>query len=277
MRKLSVGVLNIDQARMTIDLLAALAELPSETWSVQLIVLDNGSTDDSAHVLRSWLGESGSRFEECVFETSGENLGAAGGRNVVLERADGDRILILDNDIVPPADDTWLSSLWRDMDEDDSLAIAGPMLVFADHPGIVQAAGIGLTGLGRVGYLHRGDPVDEVPTDPTRVVASPAACWLLSAEARHSVGLLPEIYHPMQYWDVDYCMQLRAAGWGILCDRGVRLRHIVNVTTKAQGHRRFARTAVRHGMIFRERWGEVLAEIETIEDSQIYWGPIPRT
>jgi GT2 family glycosyltransferase len=80
----------------------------------------------------------------------------------------------------------------------------------------------------------------------------------------------------MQYWDVDYCMQLRAAGFGVLCDPRVRVRHIANVTTRAHGDREFARTAVRHGMIFRERWRRELEEIEVIEDADIYWGPIPR-
>lgn len=275
MRPVTIGVINLDQAELTIAMLERLAELPSDLWSVQLILIDNGSASEDTMKLRRWIGDHASSFGDIVFLETGKNLGASAGRNLILARSDGDRILILDNDIVLADDDWWLKKLWTDLD-DETVAIAGPMLVFAEHPEVVQAAGIGLTRLGRVGYLHRGDLADGVPPESVRVVASPAACWLMSAEAQQSVGHFPEIYHPMQYWDVDYCMQLRAAGFGVLCDRSVRVRHIANVTTRSLGDRTFARTAVRHGMIFRERWGDELAELDVMNDSDIYWGPIPR-
>ena len=276
MRSITIGVLNVDQAELTIALLERLAELPGDRWHPQLVLVDNGSARPDIERLRGWVGDNRGRFGDAVLMESEKNLGASAGRNLILERSEGDRILILDNDLVLAEGDAWLSTPWKDLDDDAHLAIAGPLLVFAAHPDVVQAAGIGLTRLGRVGYLHRGDHVDSVPFAPTRVLASPAACWLMSAEAQRAVGLFPEIYAPMQYWDVDYCMQLGAAGFGVLCDRSVRVRHIANVTTRSLGDRTFARTAVRHGMIFRERWHEKLAEINVIDDAEIYWGPIPR-
>ena len=276
MRAITIGLVNIDQSELTIAIMETLMGLPKDRWNPQLILIDNGSVQKDVETLRTWVDDHQARFGDTAFVATGENLGASGGRNLILQRAEGERILILDNDLVLSQGYEWLDMLWGDLDDDDQVAIAGPLLVFAEHPNVAQAAGIGLTRLGRVGYLHRGDNVDRVPLTAIEVVASPAACWLMNSDAQRKVGLFPQMYYPMQYWDVDYCMQLRASGFTILCDRRVRISHIVNVTTRARGSREFARTAVRHGMIFRDRWRHQLMEIDTIQDSEIYLGPVPR-
>jgi GT2 family glycosyltransferase len=108
------------------------------------------------------------------------------------------------------------------------------------------------------------------------VVASPAACWLMRREAQQAIGLFPLEYYPMQYWDVDYCVQLGLGGWKILCDCTIRIRHIGNVTTRNLEDHPYARVSVRHGMLFREKWADILPQMATLQDDDIYWGPIPR-
>ncbi|MEM7416204.1 MAG: glycosyltransferase [Gemmatimonadota bacterium] len=275
MKSVTIGLINVNQSGLTIAMLEHFATLRDRGWTSQLVLVDNGSESDDLATLMAWEEDNRSRFGDSIFVNAGENLGAAAGRNRILERADGDRILIVDNDL--ELDDLdWLDRLWALSDANPEAGLVGPMLVFARQPDVVQAAGIGLTQLGRVGYLHRGEKVADVPPTTEAVVASPAACWLMDRDAQQAVGDFPEIYYPMQYWDVDFCMGLGAHGSTILCDRSIRVRHIVNTTTRSMGDHVFARTAVRHGIIFRERWGERLSGIETIEDPDIYWGPIPR-
>jgi GT2 family glycosyltransferase len=276
MSSLTVGVLNLNGASLTIDVLDKVALLSKAGWDMQLIVVDNGSADDEVQCLTDWFLASEDQFAEVLFIAASCNLGCARGRNAILKLAMGEAILILDNDVILPANPDWLNILWQRLETDPEVGIVGPMLVFADHPGIIQGAGIGLTDRGRVGYLNRADPVESVPPTSVEVVASPAACWLLRTEAQRSVGLLPEEYYPMQYWDVDFCIQLGLEGWKIICDRSVRIAHIGNVTTRNLPDHPFARLVVRYGMQFREKWADVLPEIATIQQEEIYWGPIPR-
>jgi len=276
MSLLTVGVLNLNEASLTIDVLDKVALLPKAGWNVQLIVVDNGSADAEVQRLADWFLANKDQFTEASFIVASRNLGASGGRNVILKLAAGKAILILDNDLILPANPDWLNTLWQRLETDPEVGIVGPMLVFADHPDIVQSAGIGLTDRGRVGYLHRAEPVESVLPAPVEVVASPAACWLLRAEAQRAVGLFPEEYYPMQYWDVDFCVQLGLKGWKIVCDCSVRIAHIGNVTTRNLPDHPFARLAVRQAMRFREKWSNVLPQIATIRDEEIYWGPIPR-
>jgi len=276
MSSLTVGVLNFNRASLTIDVLDKVALLSKAGWDTQLIVVDNGSAEDEVQCLTEWFLANRGQFAEALCIAASRNLGVNGGRNVILELAAGEAILILDNDLILPAHPDWLNTLWQKLETDPKVAIVGPMLVFSDYPEIVQATGIALTDSGRVGYLHRGDPVEMVPAMPVQVVATPAACWLLRTEAQQSVGLFSEDYYPMQYEDVDFCVRLGLEGWKIVCDRSVKIAHIGNVTTRNLPDHPFARLAVRNAMRFREKWASVLPRIATLQEEEIYWGPIPR-
>lgn len=276
MSSLTVGVLNLNEASLTIDVLDKVVLLSKAGCDTQLIVVDNGSSDDEAQCLADWFLANRSQFAEALFIAASRNLGVNGGRNVILKLAAGEAILILDNDLILPANPDWLNTLWQRLETDPKVGIVGPTLVFADHPDIVQSAGIGLTDQGRVGYLNRADPVESVPAIPVQVVATPAACWLLRTEAQRAVGLFSEDYYPMQYEDVDFCVRLGLEGWKIICDRSVRIAHIENVATRNLSIYPYARVTVRHGMQFREKWASVLPQIATLREEEIYWGPIPR-
>lgn len=276
MRNLTVSLLNINEAQLTINVLDILARLSTEDWAVQLILVDNGSREDQIQQLSDWFSANIDYFSEVLFVAAFRNLGVSGGRNIALKLASCDRILILDNDLVLPDNSRWLDTLWLRMEGDPQISIVGPMLVFDDHPDIVQGAGIGLTDQGRVGYLDRARPVSSVSSTPIEVVGTPAACWLLRREAQRAVGLFSDEFYPMQYEDIDFCVRLGQAGWKILCDRTVRIRHIGNVTTRNVEDHPFARMAVRHGMRFRKKWSDILPQIATITEEDIYWGSVPR-
>jgi GT2 family glycosyltransferase len=275
-RCLTASLLNINQAGLTIDVLDKLARLSADGWAIQLVMVDNGSRDNDVRRLSDWFMANKGRFEEVLFIAAGRNLGCGGGRNVAFKLASGDKILILDNDLILPDDAVWLEKLWQRMEDHPEVGLLAPMLVFAGYSGIVQAAGIGLTDRGRVGYLGRAEPVASVQASPIEVVAAPAACWLVRREAQQAVGLFSDEFYPVQYEDVDFCVRLGLAGWTIVCDRSVTVRHIENVTTQNLENYGFSRLTVRQWMQFKEKWVDVLPQIATISEEDIYWGPIPR-
>jgi GT2 family glycosyltransferase len=274
--EITVSLLNIDQAAMTINVLDSLAALSAENWQIQLILVDNGSRTDQLKVLQDWVSTNRNRFKEVLFVAASRNLGSTGGRNLCFKLASKDRILILDNDVVLPDDSAWLDRLWQRMNSNPKAAIVAPMLVFADRPEIVQATGIGLTEEGRVGYLNRGRAVTSVSQNQIEVIATPSACWLVRQEAQQEVGLFLEIFYPAQYEDVDFCVRLHLAGWKILCDCSVQFKHIENVTMRNLKEHPFARLTVRNAMTFREKWADLLPQLATITPDEILWEPNSR-
>jgi GT2 family glycosyltransferase len=273
---LTVGILNFNAAAMTVQLLDQLAQLREAGCDIQLIVVDNGSAKNEFQYLSDWFVSNRHRFVEAIVVGVSHNLGCAAGRNVILKLAAGEAFLFLDNDIILPDSPQWLATLWQDLQSDPDIAIVGPMLVFSEYPEIVQAAGSGLTARGRVGYLHRGEPVWTVPETAVQVGLSPSACWLVRPTAQRSIGLFSEEFDPAQYEDVDFCVRLRLEGWRIVCERSVRVAHKEHATTKNIPGHPFERLNARNAMRFREKWADVLPEIATIQQQDIYWGPIPR-
>lgn len=276
MRHVTVSLLNINKAPLTINVLEKLAYLSAHGWAIQLILVDNGSEAEQLRPLLDWFTANKDRFVEFLFVTASRNLGCEGGRNIAFKLASTDRILILDNDLILPEDVTWLNLLWQRLESDARIGIVGPMLVFADYPEIVQGTGIGLTHRGRLGYLNRGEMVAEISPNPVEVAATPSVCWLMRREAQQAVGLLSHEFYPMQYEDVDFCIRLRLAGWKIVCDRGVRIKHIENVTTRNLKDHSYTRISMHHGKHFREKWADILPRVATLGEGDIYWGPIPR-
>jgi len=276
MYKLTASLLNINEAALTMDVLGKLAGLSDQGWQVQLIMVDNGSRADDLQTLFDWFLLNKGRFKEVLSLLASTNLGCTGGRNIALKVASSDRILILDNDIILPDDSAWLESLWGRMEADPRIGVVAPMLVSAAHPDIVLATGIGLTKRGRVGFINRAKTVADVPPTSTEVLAAPASCWLVRREAQRAVGFFSEEYYPVQYEDLDLCVRLQLAGWKVLCDCSVRIKHIENVTTRNLKDHPFARLTVRQGMRFKEKWADILPQLATISEDEIYWGPIPR-
>lgn len=73
----------------------------AQTWpNLEILVLDNGSRDRTAEVLREWAGR------DCRVQPhfSPENLGPYGGLNYLLERVRGDYVAIQDHDDLWHAD-----------------------------------------------------------------------------------------------------------------------------------------------------------------------------
>jgi rhamnosyltransferase len=82
--------------------LTAVGRQRVESASVELLICDSGSTDDTVPAARSY-GAS-------VIEIAPEQFSHGGTRNLLMERAAGDRVTFLTQDSVP-ADEFWLERL----------------------------------------------------------------------------------------------------------------------------------------------------------------------
>src|SRR5262249_38054804 len=97
--KVSVVLVNFRGADDTLTCLAALRELDWPAGSLEVIVVENGSGDDSAARLRAGAPEA-------KLVVSKENLGFAGGCNLGAAKASGRYVAFLNNDARP--DPLWL-------------------------------------------------------------------------------------------------------------------------------------------------------------------------
>jgi GT2 family glycosyltransferase len=94
---------------------------------VELLVVDNASTDGSPEMVRSEFGDA------CLIRNS-RNVGFAAANNQALRQAQGRRILLLNSDTVLQPDA--LTQLQSAFDHQPGLGIAGPRLL--NHDGSLQ-------------------------------------------------------------------------------------------------------------------------------------------
>jgi glycosyltransferase involved in cell wall biosynthesis len=81
-------------------------DLPTTTW--EIVVVDDGSVDETPHLLRRFEVKHGERLKVVA---TGHNIGRAAARNRGVREARGKWIVFLDDDILAPPD--LLAAHWR--------------------------------------------------------------------------------------------------------------------------------------------------------------------
>ena len=92
--RLSIIILTCNQRDFTLRLLHSMEGwLRASGNDVEVILVDNGSTDSTSESIRAWLRESGITNLRLI--EAGENLGVARGRNLGLKAASGGVLMLL--------------------------------------------------------------------------------------------------------------------------------------------------------------------------------------
>ena len=202
----AIVILTWNQCSMTLDCLNSLAALQYPADRLQIIVVDNGSTDSTAQILRSGCPTA------TVLET-GENLGYAGGNNVGIQYAldqGTEYVLVLNNDVLVASDA--VSELVCVSEREPLVGFLGPKVYHREEPQCLQSAGIVLDRLYR--FRHRGQgQVDVGQFESVEKVDAVSGCAILtSRQVLEQIGLIdPEFF--MYHEDIDWCLRAKAAGF----------------------------------------------------------------
>ncbi len=217
-----IVILNWNRWRDTLECVESCRGL---TWpNFRIVLVDNGSTDDSEERLRSQLPDV-----EVI--QSGSNLGFAGGCNAGIRFAlnsGADLVWLLNNDAV--TDPEALTMLVGAMEGDASTGIAGSKIYYYDDPRRIWFAG-GLWEKGRLSLRHRGaQQLDEGQFDRICEMGSVSGCsMLIRASVIHAIGLMDESY--FLYWeDVEWCARAAACQFRVIFVPDSHVWHKVSVS-----------------------------------------------
>jgi len=225
-----------------------------------IIVVDNASTDDSLQELVAYPRANVLRQRR--------NLGFGGGANAGLATVETDVALLMNPDVeIEPG---FGEALVAAFETHPRLGAAGALLIFPDGV-TVQHAG-GTLHWPKMWTEHReeGQPIGPVALRETDVDYVVGGSMGLRLAAVREVGWFDERFYPAYYEDVDLCLRLRQAGWGVHFFPQLRALHHAGVTLHdsplryhfSQANR--LRFAVKH--LSREEWrsGFIPAEIASI-------------
>ena len=228
--------------------------LQGEDRPRELFAVDNGSSDRTPEVLAAFaprFEQAGVRF---VTWRNTENKGCSAARNEAWEKTTAPYVLFMDNDTAV-CTRSWLSRLESLLDSDPRIGLAGPRMIYPFRPHPIQCAGVAMNSLGRICFCGRGTArSDPRFAEPRSVHALISACWIMRNDLRDSVGVLDELFHPVQYEDLDLCLRAREAGYEVRYTPEVEMYHFEGITTASFGQVEYQRNIARNSAKFRQKW-----------------------
>lgn len=178
---------------------------------LEVIGVDNQSADPRTHeTMRSWC----SRDSRVSFVSFDDAFNYAAINNFAAQRARGDHLLLLNNDITVIEPD-WLTSLLEFSQLDDVGAVGG-MLCYPDNT--IQHAGVVLGIGGVAGHSHKYLPDTfhgyfSRPHLIQNVSAVTGACLMVKASVYAQSGGLNDRDLTVAFNDIDFCLRLRELGY----------------------------------------------------------------
>jgi GT2 family glycosyltransferase len=186
------------------DCLGSLRQtLPADT---EVIVVDNGSTDDSAALVRE-------RMPEACLLVNETNRGFAAACGQGAERARGEILVFLNQDTrMEPG---WLEALMEPF-QDPSVGLTTPTILWMDAPGRVQFCGQDVHFTGLVFARRFGGPwASLLGARPAEVAAVSGAAFAIRRSVWEKLGGFCETFY-MYYEETDLSWRARRAGYHCL-------------------------------------------------------------
>lgn len=201
--ELGAVVINYNGGAKVVRVIEALAELAPEI--TEIIVADNGSTDDS-------LAEIRARFPTVDILELGANLGLPNARNAGLARARSRYVLLLDADIyVTPG----CTAAMLDMAKRYAAAVVCPRIVLVPDGSIVQCDGAAPHFVGTLALLN-ADVERRLPPVPAGPVGGLiGAAMLLDRQVVIDAGGFNELYF-FYFEDLEFSLRMRLLGHEIV-------------------------------------------------------------
>jgi GT2 family glycosyltransferase len=218
------------------DTIACVESVQASALSdVEIIVVDNGSTDDSLALFQERLGD------QVLILTAGENLGFAGGVNLGIERAieeGAQSVLLLNNDTI--VDPDMLRHLALAASQSPKVGVVGPIIYYHDQPEQVwRFADREYPGL-PVPMKLPEEAIVQAEGVPFSVDYVTACGMLIRREVFERVGLFDTRYF-FYFEDADFCRRARMAGFQIWCAPQAKMWHKVSLSArKAKPGTRYA-------------------------------------
>lgn len=210
-KKISVIILNWNGANMMRRFLPSVVRYSEEA---EVIVADNGSTDESLTMLRE-------EFPEVIILPFDKNYGFAGGYNKALEKVDTPYTLLLNDDVeVTPH---WLKPLLEFMESHPSVAACQPKLLSEKQRDSFEYAGACGGFIDYLGYPYcRGRMMEVVEKDegqydaPCSIFWATGAALMVRTPIYKEVGGLDERFFAHME-EIDFCWRLHSRGHQIYC------------------------------------------------------------
>jgi GT2 family glycosyltransferase len=200
------------------DTLECLASFRADEYSNrEIVVVDNGSSDDSVAAIRAG-------FPEVVILQTGKNLGFTGGNNVGIRYAienGADYVYLINNDTLVESDA--LKKLVEAAEANPDAGLLAPVIHDFDPPQAIWFSG-SLMDLRRGAAWHDNTRQPSREEMPYEVPWITGCAMLIRAGLLRRLGGFDDRYY-LSWEDVDLSLRVRNEGQRLLVVPGARIYH----------------------------------------------------
>ncbi len=225
--------------------------------SYELIVVDNASADGTAGYLKTFAAQ----HTHVRLQLNDTNKGYAGGNNDGIKLAQGQYIVLLNNDTLVP--EGWLDRLLKLFNEQPGVGLVGPVTNSAGNEQCIELDGLNEKNFEEIASAY---------------VERQKGAWFITEKLgffcvamRHTlpekIGYLDEKFGIGMFEDDDYCVRAMAAGFKLRVALDSFVRHDSGATL-GRGQA-FADAMTNGWAVFSRKWGA-----ERIEGGYRIPGPV---
>jgi GT2 family glycosyltransferase len=177
-----------------------------------VIVVDNGSTDDSV----SFLEKTYPTIKRIIFD---KNLGFAGGYNKALKEVKSEYYILLNSDVeVLPG---WIEPMIKLLESDSTIAACQPKVLSFNNKNLFEYSGAAGGWLDKYGYpFAKGRVFDICEEDKGQYDQQEEIFWasgaalFIRSSVFHETGGFDEYFFAHQE-EIDLCWRIQLAGYKI--------------------------------------------------------------
>lgn len=213
-------ILNWNGLSDTLECMKAILKQTHQDFCVYLV--DNGSKDNDASVLKEHFGENPK--VQLIFNK--ENLGFTRGNNVLLHQLiqeDFKYIALLNNDAIPNTD--WLENLIR-CAEKNSAGMVGCKMVSYFHPKQLDNVGHRMLNTAEIIPIGFMEPIEDY-NEPIENLGPCAGACLYSVEMLRHIGVFDE-YFETGYEDAEIGVRANVLGYKTIYEPTAIVHHKIS-------------------------------------------------
>ncbi|MGH7203996.1 MAG: glycosyltransferase family 2 protein [Candidatus Levyibacteriota bacterium] len=273
MKNIAVVTVNYNTAKDTQAFLASLAKINRVNFTIQTIVVDNGSTE------KFQLSPQEQLHTTLIYNA--DNIGFSGGYNIGIKTAlenGANAVMIVNNDTL--LDPNILIHLEKVLYSEDVIGLTVPKMYFAkghefhkdrytkEQVGKVLWYAGGSVDWNNVQSIHRGvDEVDDGQYNRTeKVDFASGCCMLIKKEVFEKVGMFDERYF-LYYEDADLCERMKRAGYMLYYVPRAFLYHVNASSSGGAGNVIQDYYITRNQMLFGMSYAPLRAKIALLRQS----------
>ncbi|MES2876031.1 MAG: glycosyltransferase [Patescibacteria group bacterium] len=242
----SIVIPAFNKIEMTTSCLESLTKLSYDELPFQVILVDNGSTDNTSS-MRS--------IEGLTYVKNEENLGFVGGCNSALPHINGEYTVFLNNDA--EVADNWLSALYETINQDQSVGIVGSKIIYPNGT-LQEAGGVVFTDGTGLNY-GKFDSAESYQYEYRREVDyCSGASIIIRTALLNEMGGFDTLYHPAYYEDTDLCFKVRDKGLKVIYQPHSVIYHIEGGTAGTNPNSGYKKFQEINRDKFLRRWDKTL-------------------